>query len=99
MPGTTRSWKVYGRGGHRQKASFSESVYWDFSSKNDGIRILEFINADKTGTHDYTIARITRNNAQECASELGGQITDGYFEDVYVGDVVEIDNNDVPLML
>ena len=91
----TRTWKVYGRNGHRQKASFSKSVRWDFSSDHDGVRILEFINSDKTGTNDYTIARITRNNAQECARELSGQITDGYFEDVFVGDIVEISNEEV----
>lgn len=92
----TRTWKVYGRDGHRQKASFGKSVRWDFSSKNDGVRILEFINADKTGTNDFTIARITRNDSKECERELSGQITDGYFENMFVGDVIEISNEEVP---
>ena len=88
--GVTRSWKVYGRPGHRQHMSFSESVRWDFSDKLEGIRILDIENADKTGTNDYTIIHITRNTAKECADELDGQITDGYFENSCVGDVIEI---------
>ena len=68
--GVTRSWKVYGRPGHRQHMSFSESVRWDFSDKLEGIRILDIENADKTGTNDYTIIHITRNTAKECADEL-----------------------------
>lgn len=86
----TRTWKVYGRDGHRQSESFGPSVYWDWSCKSDGVRIFEADNYDKTGTHDYTIVRITRNTWKECGEEMEGQISDGYFENSYVGDVVEL---------
>lgn len=85
----TRSWKVYGIQGHRQRESFNNSYVYDFS-KNDKIRIIEVENADKTGTNDYSIVRITRNTAQECEDELWGQISDGIFENSNVGEVKEI---------
>ena len=80
----TRTWKVYGAYGHRQRESFHPSYTWDFS-KNGKTRILEVLNSDKTGTNDYTIVRITRDTAVECEAELIGQITDGIFENSRVG--------------
>ena len=50
---TTRSWKVYGMDGHRQRESFNSSYKWDFSDKECGVRIIEVENSDKTGTNDY----------------------------------------------
>lgn len=46
----TRSWKVYGLDGHKQRHSFFESYKWDFSEDND-VRIIEVLNSDKTGTN------------------------------------------------
>ena len=86
----TRIWKVYGADGHRQRESFGPSVKWDWSNKADGVRIFEADNFDKTGTHDYSIIRITRNTWEECDEEMEGQISDGYFENSRVGKVVEI---------
>lgn len=85
----TRAWKVYGRAGHRQRESFFESHFHDFTD-GDNIRIIEVENSDKTGTNEYSIVRITRNTAEECEDELDGQITDGIFESSRTGDVVEI---------
>ena len=85
----TRAWKVYGAEGHRQRESFNESYRWDFSEGND-VRIIEVDNADKTGTHEYSIIRITRNTASECARELDGQISDGVFENSRTGRIEEI---------
>ncbi len=90
----TKTWKVYGRDGHRQRMSFGESVSWDWSDKNFGTRILEVDTCEKTGTNDYVIVRITRNTSEECDRELSGQITDGYFENAAVGKIVEIDGNE-----
>lgn len=84
-----RSWKVYGRDGHRQRISFEKSVKYDWSQDGQ-IRIVELENSDKTGTNDYTIIHITRNTAEECKAEFDGQITDGVFENSRVGRIEEI---------
>jgi hypothetical protein len=86
----TKIYKVYGADGHRQRRSFDASVVKNWSSPNQGIRIFEVENSDKTGTNEYSIVRITRNTEDECGRELSGQITDGYFENVRVGEVVDI---------
>lgn len=86
----TKSWKVYGFLGHRQRESFNKSYKWDFS-EDDNVRIIEVENSDKTGTNDYTIVRITRNTDEECEAELNGQISDGIFENSNVGDIEEIE--------
>ena len=86
----TRTWKVYGADGHRQRESFGPSVKWDWSNKVDGFRIFEAENFDKTGTHDYSIIHITRNTWEECDEEMEGQICDGYFENSRVGKVEEM---------
>lgn len=83
----TKVWRVYGAEGHRQRESFEESYVWDFSNDRDGIRIIAVDNADKTGTHDYSLVSITRNTAEECDAELDGQITDGIFENSRTGRV------------
>ena len=86
----TMAWKVYGRDGHRQRASFGKSFVWDFSTEENP-RIIEVENSDKTGTNEYCVVRITRNTEDECRRELDGQISDGLFEDSRVGDVVELE--------
>lgn len=89
----TKIWKVYGAEGHRQRMSFGESVKYDWTGCNEyikGTRIFEAINADKTGTNDYTIIKITRDTVEECEATLEGQISDGYFENSRTGKVVEI---------
>lgn len=85
----TRSWKIYGAGGHRQKVSFTPSFVDDFS-KGGNARIIAVENADTTGTNDYTIVRITRNTAEECLDDLIGQLSDGIFENSRFGKVEEI---------
>lgn len=91
----TKTWKVYGAEGHRQRMSFAESVRYDWSDDKVGVRIFEAINSDKTGTNEYSIIKITRETAQECDDELEGHISDGYFENARVGKVVEIDVQEV----
>lgn len=85
----TRTWKVYGRHGHRIKESFNKSYTYNFSG--DGkTRIIEVENSDKTGTNEYTIVRITRDTAKECEDELEGQISDGIFENQRIGYTEEV---------
>lgn len=86
----TRTWKVYGALGHRQRESFFESYRNDFSDTECGIRILEVLNSDKTGTNDFSIVKITRNTSEECEDELEGQLSDGIFENSRYGKVIEI---------
>lgn len=85
----TKTWKIYGMDGHRQRESFNKSCKYDFS-ENETVRIIEVENSDKTGTNDYSIIRITRNSSEECEEELHGQLSDGIFENSRVGKVVEI---------
>lgn len=89
MNTVTRTWKIYGANGHRQAESFNTSHCYDFSV-GDMIRIISTLNADKTGTNEYSVVRITRNTAEECRRELDGQISDGIFENYNVGKVEEI---------
>lgn len=86
----TRTWKVYGMDGHRQKESFNDSYRYDFSKDGD-VRIIEVENADKTGTNDYTLVRITRDTAKHCEEELEGQLTDGIFENYRTGRIEEVE--------
>lgn len=92
---TTRNWKVFGKLGHRQRESFNPSVDYDFSSEKKGIRKVSLLNADKTGTNEYTIIRITRNTAEECEAELEGQLSDGVFENCAIGAVIEITDDEI----
>lgn len=86
----TRSWKVYGVYGHRQRESFAPSRKYDWSCAEYGTRIVEIINSDQTGTNEYTIVKVTRDTAELCEKEIDGQISDGIFENCRTGDVVEI---------
>lgn len=82
----TRTWKVYGQEGHRQRESFCLSRKYE---DEDGSSI-EVENSDITGTNEYSIVRITKNTADECLDELYGQISDGIFENSRVGIIEEI---------
>ena len=77
----TRTWKVYGAEGHRQRESFSKSTKYDFS-ENGETRIVEVINSDQI--------RITRDTAEKCEEEFDGQLSDGVFENSRVGWFEEI---------
>lgn len=86
---TTKTFKVYGRTGHRQKESFNASYMYDFSA-DQATRIIEVFNSDMTGTNEYTVVRITRNTENECFDEIEGQLSDGIFENVGTGAVVDV---------
>lgn len=90
----TKSWKVYGRYGHRLAMSFYPSMRDDFS-KDDNIRIIEVDNSDITGTNAYSIVRITRNTEEECEREFDGQLCDGIFENCCTGWIEEIEQKEV----
>lgn len=85
----TKAWRVYGINGHRQKESFNNSYKYDFSTESE-IRIIEVLNADRTGTNDYSEIRITMDTPEACEKELRGQLSDGVFENAKFGIVEEI---------
>jgi hypothetical protein len=82
-------WRVYGNPGQQQMETYDESFRYDFSEPGD-TRIIEVDNYDITGTHEYAVVRIIRNTYEECYAEFSGQITDGIFEEYYVGHTEEI---------
>lgn len=84
----TRIWRVYGVDGHRQRETFNRSMVYDFSN-NEETRIIRVLNADLTGTHEYSEVIISRDTAKECEEELYGQLCDGIFENSRFGRVAE----------
>lgn len=89
----TRTWRVYGRDGHRQKESFRPSYVYDFTDSyyhRGETMVIDVKNSDKTGTNDYTEVSITADTAEACERELWGQISDGIFENSRVGKVEEV---------
>lgn len=89
----TKSYRVYGLLGHRQRESFNPSYSWDFS-EGEKIRKISVENADKTGTNDYTRVIITRSTAENCDAEIRGQVTDGIFENCRTGKVIDEENGE-----
>lgn len=85
----TKAYKVYGRDGHRQGASFLASVDYEIRKKDTSVLII-IENSDLTGTHNYSLVTIIAESAEECRDTLDAQISDGYFENYHVGRVVEI---------
>ena len=82
----TRTWKVYGRGGHRQRESFAPS----FELQLDENTTIICSNSDRTGTNDYSLFTVIANSREECKYTLFGQLSDGTFENSRVGRVVEV---------
>lgn len=90
MMSVIRTWKVYGYDGHRQRESFSPSYSIDCTKYRKGLRRITVMNADMTGTHDYSLVRIEADTREACAKELDGQISDGIFENSRIGTVEEV---------
>lgn len=85
----TKAYKVYGWNGHRQRHSFAPSYADDFSTENC-TRFITVLNADVTGTNDYSLVIITRDTEEDCLDEFNGQLSDGIFENSRTGKVEEI---------
>lgn len=75
--------RIYGKTGHRQKASFGDSIYIEWS---DGMAI-EFRCSDVTGTNKFVDMLIFCDSLAACIKEAQGQILDGFFENCRVGKV------------
>lgn len=85
----TRVWKVYGLDGEPQQESFRKSEVSVYST-SDKTRIINVANSDITGTNEYSVIAITRDSADECEDEFWGQVSDGVFENCFVGKTEEI---------
>lgn len=83
-----RCWKVYGREGHRQKETFCKSVIYT----HDDVR-FQVLNADETGTNEFSIVIIDAASAEDCERELFAQLGDGEFENCNTGNIVEVNPN------
>lgn len=80
---TVAIWKVYGLEGHRQRESFSNSyVFTDWEGVETAV-----INADITGTNNYTVVIFKANTYEDCERALWGQLSDGIFENSRTGRV------------
>ena len=84
---TTRTFKIYGKDGHRQRESFRASDIFTTWGGNK----VEILNSDKTGTNEYSIIRITAESEKACFEELNAQLSDGVFENSKVGRIEEVD--------
>lgn len=86
----TKIYKVYGIPGHRQRESFSPSYMHNFSSLEDGTRVIIVLNSDMMHTNKYSVVIIVRDTLDACVSEFWEQISDGIFESSRVGVIEEI---------
>lgn len=82
----TVTYRVWGLPGHRQRESFGDSLHFDFTDEN-GVRKIDVLRQDKTGTNDYVDVKITRPSETDCYDELMGQLTDGLFENSNYGKI------------
>ena len=85
----TKTYRIYGADGHRQKESFDSSYTLD-CTVGEKVRVLDVRNSDKTGTNAYTEIAVTRGTEEECDAEIRGQITDGIFENYRTGKVTVV---------
>lgn len=78
------TFRVFGKEGHRQRASFGRS--FEFST-SDGAHI-ECLCEDRTYTNRFAEIVITANSFTRCAVELNAQLSDGIFESCKVGKII-----------
>lgn len=79
------TFRVFGKDGHRQRASFGES--FEFSTV-DGSTHIECICEDRTLTNRFVEVLITADSFRRCADEFNAQLSDGIFEQCAVGEIL-----------
>ncbi len=85
----TRTFRVYGVEGHRQREAFKPS--YDFELKNTEIPVRFSVrNSDKTGTQAYSEVAVSSVSAAHIEKELFAQVEDGIFENSRTGEIVEV---------
>ena len=81
----TKIYKIYGIDGHRQKESFNKS--YTITLENG---LMQVLNADHTGSNEYTMLSITAETESKCISILNSQLSDGIFENCRTGKIEKI---------
>lgn len=79
------TFRVFGKEGHRQRASFGKS--FEFSTFGSSTHI-ECVCEDRTFTNRYVDVIITADSFTRCAVELNTQLSDGIFESCKVGKII-----------
>lgn len=79
------TFRVFGKDGHRQRASFGES--FEFSTFG-GITQIEVLCEDCTLTNSFVEVSITSDSFKHCVNELNAQLSDGIFETCAVGKIL-----------
>ena len=77
--------KVYGLEGHRQRASFGHSSFYDFGKKGFLTRKVNVLKEDVNKTNDYAIMICDCDTRRDACNEASGQLSDGAFENCRVG--------------
>ena len=83
-------YRVHGREGHRQRASFNQS-----SCIRSNDVVFSFNCFDYTDTHDYVDVIILYNDEDEARKEFYAQISDGFFENCNIGKIELKAGNDL----
>lgn len=79
------TFRVFGKDGHRQRASFGES--FEFSTFG-GDAHIECVCEDRTLTNKFVDVIVTSDSFKRCAAELNAQLSDGIFESCAVGKIL-----------
>ena len=79
------TFRVFGKDGHRQRASFGES--FEFSTFG-GDAHIECVCEDRTLTNKFVNVIITADSFKRCGAELNAQLSDGIFESCAVGKIL-----------
>ena len=77
--------KVYGEEGHRQRASFGNSSFYDFGEKGFKTRKVNVLKEDINETNDYAIMVCDGDTRRDVCREASGQLSGGAFENCRVG--------------
>ena len=79
------TYRVFGKDGHRQRASFGDS--FEFSTFG-GDAHIKCLCGDRTLTNEFVDVIITADSFKRCANELNAQLSDGIFETCAVGKIL-----------
>lgn len=79
------TFRVFGKDGHRQRASFGKSFEFDTFG---GVTHIECICEDRTLTNRFVEVIITADSFKHCVNELNAQFSDGILESCAVGKIL-----------